>query len=174
MWVGLSSVVAFDGWAYANHPWLAMSSALEAFKNPFSVSQKTWHNAAAVWRICHSHQRSTSRSWLHEENLTMITHRKPRAALVNPRSGVLHSGEGAHRWLRGTPSVRSQSQVLEWSNFSSGMFLREMTSPVCQSLSCLFENVDFRLLYVDFCPALFWYSDPALFPSLFVWFFFVP
>lgn len=60
-----------------------------------------------------------------------------------------------HRWLRGTPSVRSSSQMLGWSSFSPRMFLREMMNPVCQNLSCLFGNVDLQLLCVDFCPALY-------------------
>ena len=87
---------------------------------------------------------STSRFWLKEE-MMVTAPGKPELSQLIQDLGCLSLGSGAHRWLTGTPSVRSLSQILGWRSCSSPLFLREMMNPVCQSLSCLFGNVDLQL-----------------------------
>ena len=125
----------------------AMSAALEAFQTSSSRSQKTWHNLQpfkGCVNLC-----STSGFWLKEEMMVSAPG-KPELSQLIQDWGCLSLGSGAHRWLRGTPDVRSLSQILGWKSCSSPLFLREMMNPVCQSLPCPFGNVDLQLLCVDF------------------------
>lgn len=112
-----------------------------------SRSQKTWHNLQpfkGCVNLC-----STSGFWLKEEMMVSAPG-KPELSQLIQDWGCLSLGSGAHRWLRGTPDVRSLSQILGWKSCSSPLFLREMMNPVCQSLPCPFGNVDLQLLCVDF------------------------